>query len=59
MENPAAELPAASTIEEDLPDMSDPDVGVDNSGGRWGVEVAKSLLGGKIVETADNDSGRN
>lgn len=59
VENPAAELPAEPTIEEDLPDMSDPDVGVDDSGGRWGVEVAKSLLGGKIVETADNDSASN
>lgn len=55
----ASEPSAAPEIAEDLPDMSDPDVGVDDSGGRWGVEVAKSLLGGKIVETADNDSPSN
>ena len=55
----ATEPSAAPEIAEDLPDMSDPDVGVDDSGGRWGVEVAKSLLGGKIVETADSDSPSN
>ena len=55
----ASEPPASPEIAEDLPDMSDPDVGVDDSGGRWGVEVAKSLLGGKIVETADSDSPSN
>lgn len=55
----ASEPSAAPEIAEDLPDMSDPDVGVDDSGGRWGVEVAKSLLGGKIVETADSDSPSN
>lgn len=55
----ASESSAAPEIAEDLPDMSDPDVGVDDSGGRWGVEVAKSLLGGKIVETADSDSPSN
>lgn len=42
--------------EPDLPDLSDPDVSVDESGGRWGVEVAKSLLGGKIVEVVKEDS---
>lgn len=55
----ASESSAAPEIAEDLPDMSDPDVGVDDSEGRWGVEVAKSLLGGKIVETADSDSPSN
>ena len=39
--------------DEDIPDLSDPDVSLDESGGRWGVEVAKSLLGGKIIETED------
>lgn len=42
--------------EPDLPDLSDPDVSVDESGGRWGIEVAKSLLGGKIVEVVKEDS---
>lgn len=43
--------------DEDIPDLSDPDVSLDESGGRWGVEVAKSLLGGKIIETVDNSGG--
>lgn len=43
--------------DEDIPDLSDPDVSLDESGGRWGVEVAKSMLGGKIIETVDNSGG--
>lgn len=44
--------------DEDIPDLSDPDISLEESGGRWGVEVAKSMLGGKIIETVDN-SGRS
>ncbi len=55
----AVESPIEPPFEEDLPDLSDPDVELDDSGGRWGVEVAKSLLGGKIVETVANDSANN
>ena len=43
--------------DEDIPDLSDPDVSLEESGGRWGVEVAKSMLGGKIIETVDNSVG--
>lgn len=43
--------------DEDIPDLSDPDVSLEESGGRWGVEVAKSMLGGKIIETVDNSGG--
>ena len=43
--------------DEDIPDLSDPDVSLDESGGRWGVEVAKSLLGGKIIETEEKSGG--
>lgn len=59
---PRAEEPISTSSkpqlpdEPDLPDLSDPDVSVDESGGRWGVEVAKSLLGGKIVEVVKEDS---
>lgn len=54
--SPAPEVPA-SFEGEDIPDLSDPDVSLEESGGRWGVEVAKSLLGGKIIETVDNSGG--
>lgn len=54
--SPAPDLPA-SYEDEDIPDMSDPDVSLEESGGRWGVEVAKSVLGGKIIETIDNSGG--
>lgn len=47
----------ASYEDEDIPDLSDPDVSLEESGGRWGVEVAKSMLGGKIIETVDNSGG--
>ena len=47
----------ASFEGEDIPDLSDPDVSLEESGGRWGVEVAKSLLGGKIIETVDISGG--
>lgn len=47
----------ASFEDEDIPDLSDPDVSLEESGGRWGVEVAKSMLGGKIIETVDNSGG--
>lgn len=43
--------------DEDIPDLSDPDISLEESGGRWGVEVAKSMLGGKIIETVDNSGG--
>lgn len=43
--------------DEDIPDLSDPDVSLEESGGRWGVEVAKSMLGGRIIETVDNSGG--
>ncbi len=49
----AANVSAAPEFEEDLPDMSDPDASLEESGGTWGVEVAKSLLGGKIIKTVD------
>ena len=58
-EGSTAPQTAPSYEEEDLPDLSDPDASLEESGGRWGVEVAKSLLGGKIVETAENDSASN
>ena len=58
-EGSTAPQAAPSYEEEDLPDLSDPDASPEESGGRWGVEVAKSLLGGKIVETAENDSASN
>lgn len=54
--SPAPEVPA-SFEGEDIPDLSDPDVSLEESGGRWGVEVAKSLLGGKIIETVDISGG--
>lgn len=54
--SPAPDIPA-SYEDEDIPDLSDPDVSLEESGGRWGVEVAKSLLGGKIIETVDNSGG--
>lgn len=54
--SPAPPVPA-SYEDEDIPDLSDPDVSLEESGGRWGVEVAKSLLGGKIIETVDNSGG--
>ena len=54
--SPAPEVPA-SFEGEDIPDLSDPDVSLEESGGRWGVEVAKSMLGGKIIETVDNSGG--
>lgn len=54
--SPAPSAPP-SYEDEDIPDLSDPDVSLDESGGRWGVEVAKSLLGGKIIETVDNSVG--
>ena len=47
----------SSYEDEDIPDLSDPDVSLDESGGRWGVEVAKSLLGGKIIETEEKSGG--
>ena len=50
--SPAPGAPS-SYEDEDIPDLSDPDVSLDENGGRWGVEVAKSLLGGKIIETED------
>lgn len=54
--SPAPGAPS-SYEDEDIPDLSDPDVSLDESGGRWGVEVAKSLLGGKIIETEENSGG--
>lgn len=54
--SPAPDVPA-SYEDEDIPDLSDPDVSLEESGGRWGVEVAKSVLGGKIIETVDNSGG--
>lgn len=54
--SPAPDAPP-SYEDEDIPDLSDPDVSLEESGGRWGVEVAKSLLGGKIIETVDNSDG--
>lgn len=54
--SPASDVPA-SYEDEDIPDLSDPDVSLEESGGRWGVEVAKSVLGGKIIETVDNSGG--
>lgn len=55
--SPAPDVPP-SYEDEDIPDLSDPDISLEESGGRWGVEVAKSMLGGKIIETVDN-SGRS
>ncbi len=54
--SPAPGAPS-SYEDEDIPDLSDPDVSLDESGGRWGVEVAKSLLGGKIIETEEKSGG--
>lgn len=54
--SPAPDM-RASFEDEDIPDLSDPDVSLEESGGRWGVEVAKSMLGGKIIETVDNSGG--
>ncbi len=57
-ESASSALGAPSSYEdEDIPDLSDPDVSFDESGGRWGVEVAKSLLGGKIIETEEKSGG--
>ena len=57
-ENTSSAPPVPASYEdEDIPDLSDPDVSLEESGGCWGVEVAKSLLGGKIIETVDNSGG--